>query len=265
MAGSVGLALVAIAGSALAGVMVSTVEPHVWLSPPGAEVGKTLDSDETFEMTLHLQADADATYGLAVTYEGDDVGTCQEDVAVLATNPQGKAVWTCEFDTAPNGGAEDLSGIVHLLVSSETEEVGAVDALLSVRPAEAEAEEEEEVVETAETVEASESEGSENHGHCVSYWAHAAKEAGLQGRWYGAFGSAVARDDAAVAPKGEPGEDCDFQDQLDAALAEQEAAEAAEEEARAERDEAKAQRAAEREAKKAARHGDQNDEGSTDG
>jgi len=255
MAGSVGLALVAVAGTALAGVMVSTVEPHAWLSPPGAEVGKTIDSDEPFEMTLHLQADPDATYALAVTYEGDDVGTCQEeDGAVLTTNPQGKAVWTCEFDTAANDGTEDLSGVVHLVVSAVSEEVASVDALLSVRPAEVE---EEVTLASEEIVETTEGEEGENHGHCVSYWAHAAKEAGLQGRWFGGFGSVVAQDDEAVASKdGGAAESCDFQDELDAALVEQEAAEAAKVAAGAERDEAKAARAAAREAKKAAREAD---------
>jgi hypothetical protein len=68
----------------------------------------------------------------------------------------------------------------------------------------------------------------ENHGRCVSQAVAAAKQAGLHGRYKGAFVGAIAADEALVAAKDELGEACDFADELDAALAEQEAAEASE-------------------------------------
>lgn len=60
-------------------------------------------------------------------------------------------------------------------------------------------------------------EAADNHGQCVSTWAHRAKEEGLERSAFGAFVSSVAQSD-------ETGEDCDFAAQLEAALAEQEAA-----------------------------------------
>ena len=246
-----GVALLAITGASFAGALVSSVEPDAWLSPPGAEVGKTLDSAEPFEITLHLQAESDTVYDLGVSYEGDNIGTCQEDTAALATNPQGKAVWTCELNTATNEDEEELAGIVRFVVSLDAEEVASVDALLSVRPAE-----DEEAEETQ--AESDESDGPENHGQCVARWAVAAKEAGLHGKWYGGFVSTVAQEGDAVAVKGaeDPGEACDFSDELEQALADQDEAEAAEAEARADRDEGKAAKAAEREARKAAKGND---------
>lgn len=43
--------------------------------------------------------------------------------------------------------------------------------------------------------------GGPNHGHCVSYWAHAAKEAELKGKARGHFVSSVAQDELAVSEK----------------------------------------------------------------
>lgn len=87
---------------------------------------------------------------------------------------------------------------------------------------------EESEVEAAE-VEAESEGGSDgiNHGHCVSYWSHASKDAGLEGRNRGKFVSSIAQNKDAVSTKvedgGSPDATCDFQDELDAALAEQEA------------------------------------------
>lgn len=53
----------------------------------------------------------------------------------------------------------------------------------------------------AETEGAGEEGGGLNHGHCVSYWAHAAKEAGLKGKDRGHFVSSVAQDETAVSAK----------------------------------------------------------------
>ena len=111
----------------------------------------------------------------------------------------------------------------HDAVSLAGEEVATLDALLSVRAAEEESEDEEPPAGADdETLPA---EDGANHGQCVSYWAHEAKAQGLLRHWKGGFVSLVARDPAAVLAKGEePGETCDFQDELDAALAEQEEA-----------------------------------------
>lgn len=65
-----------------------------------------------------------------------------------------------------------------------------------------------------------------NHGHCVSYWARAAKEAGLKGKAKGEFISSVAQDEAATSAKLEgdakPTGDCgSYQAALDTAVAAQ--------------------------------------------
>lgn len=64
-----------------------------------------------------------------------------------------------------------------------------------------------------------------NHGHCVSYWNHQAKDAGLKGKARGEFVSAIAKDEAAVSNKvedgGTPDSTCDFGDELATALAAQ--------------------------------------------
>ena len=66
-----------------------------------------------------------------------------------------------------------------------------------------------------------------NHGHCVSYWSHAAKDQGLEGRNKGEFVSSIAQNEEAVSAKvaedGTPDSTCDFQSALDTALTEQEA------------------------------------------
>lgn len=71
-------------------------------------------------------------------------------------------------------------------------------------------------------------EGAEtvNHGHCVSYWAHAAKAAGLKGKAKGEFISTVAQDEDATSVKLEgdatPTGDCGgYQAVLDSAVADQ--------------------------------------------
>lgn len=80
----------------------------------------------------------------------------------------------------------------------------------------------------ADTKEGGEGHAVENHGRCVSQAVAAAKEAGLEGKYKGAFVAAIAADESMVAAKDELGETCDFSEELSAALAEQEAAEAAE-------------------------------------
>lgn len=62
-----------------------------------------------------------------------------------------------------------------------------------------------------------------NHGHCVSYWAHAAKDAGLKGKAKGQFISTVAQDKDATSAKLEgdatPTGDCgSYQAALDSAV-----------------------------------------------
>lgn len=75
------------------------------------------------------------------------------------------------------------------------------------------------------SVEASGDESADNHGHCVSYWAHQAKAQGLQGNEKGAFVSSIGSNADAVAPKVENGgtlegiTTCDFQAALDTAKA----------------------------------------------
>lgn len=87
-------------------------------------------------------------------------------------------------------------------------------------------------VESAETEDAGE-QGGPNHGHCVSYWAHAAKDAGLKGKDRGHFVSSVAQDETAVSEKLEgdatPTGSCGtYQADLDAAVAAQAAESASE-------------------------------------
>lgn len=213
--------VIAVAGIALAGAF-DAPDLAITVSPKGVLTGKTIDSGEPFEMTLHLQGDAATAYDLAVAYEGD-VGTCQADTATLQTNPQGKAVWTCELDTAENTGTAPLDGTVTFKVSQGGSEVGSVVAKLSVRPAEEPLEAPEP---TPAPSEEPETDDAVNHGHCVSYWAHESKDAGLEGKRRGAFVSSVAGDSDAVAPKGNDpvAPTCDFTDELEKALAEQEAA-----------------------------------------
>lgn len=63
--------------------------------------------------------------------------------------------------------------------------------------------------------------GMVNHGHCVSFWAHSSKSAGLMGSDRGTFTSSIAQDPNAVSAKvdegGRPDATCDFQAQLDEA------------------------------------------------
>lgn len=94
---------------------------------------------------------------------------------------------------------------------------------------------EESEVEAAEEEAEAESEGGSdgiNHGHCVSYWSHASKDAGLEGRNRGKFVSSIAQNKEAVSTKveegGSPDATCDFQNELDAALAAQAADEESE-------------------------------------
>lgn len=76
-------------------------------------------------------------------------------------------------------------------------------------------------------VESEEASDGVNHGHCVSYWAHQAKEQGLEGKAKGEFVSSIAQNEEAVSAKvadgGTPDATCDFQAQLDEAKAEQSA------------------------------------------
>ncbi len=88
-------------------------------------------------------------------------------------------------------------------------------------------------VESSETESAGEEGGGPNHGHCVSYWAHAAKEAGLKGKDRGHFVSSVAQDETAVSEKLEgdatPTGPCGtYQADLDEAVAAQAAESASE-------------------------------------
>lgn len=231
--------LLAIAGAAVASVALDSSEVVLSMSPEGVLAGKTLDSGEPFEMTLHVLGAPDTEYGLAVTYEGD-AGTCQADAATLHTNPEGKAVWTCELDTADNDGTEPVDGTVTFTVSLEGSEVGVLVANLSVRPVETA--EEETPLETQPVSEPVSEASTDNHGHCVSYWAHEAKEAGLEGKHRGAFVSSIAGDPEAVAPKGNDpvSESCDFTQELADALAAQDAEEGAD--AQAARDASDAKR-----------------------
>ncbi|MEO7803990.1 MAG: hypothetical protein ABIS18_06275 [Actinomycetota bacterium] len=60
-----------------------------------------------------------------------------------------------------------------------------------------------------------------NHGHCVSYWAHQSKTAGLKGKARGGFISTIAQNKDAVSKKvadgGNPDATCDFRAALEAA------------------------------------------------
>jgi hypothetical protein len=213
--------VIAVAGIALASALDSS-DLSLTVSPKGVLTGKTLDSDEPFEMTLHLQGDSATQYDLAVTYSGD-VGSCQADSGVLHTNPRGKAVWTCELDTAENAGTSPLDGTVTFAVSKDGAEVKSLVAILFVRPAE---QPDTTPTPTPTPTEVPETEPAVNHGHCVSYWAHESKSAGLEGKLRGAFISSIAGDTDAVAPTGNDpvAPSCDYTDELRQALAEQEAA-----------------------------------------
>lgn len=217
------VAVLGIGGAALAGGEDDPPAASATLSPDEVSTGKTLASGEAFEMTLHLTADADKTYDLTILYAEDGVGTCQTDVDTLETNPEGTAAWTCAFDTAENPGPGDLTGTVTFDVTDAGAPVAQAVATLTVTPAQ----EEEEVVEEEPIEEETpepETAGDENHGHCVSFWAHESKEAGLTGSARGAFISSIARDESAVAPKDDPesSPSCDFRDELDEAVAAQE-------------------------------------------
>lgn len=212
VSGAAWIAVVAIGGAALAAAVAETT-PSVTLSPEGATTGKTLNSAEVFDMTVHVQAEPSASYHLAVTYGGDAIGSCQANEADLGTNEEGKATWTCTFTAAENAGTEDLSGTVTFTVDG----VGAVTANLSVRPAASE----EEPEETQEEAETSSQNGEDNHGQCVSGWAHKARADGLHGRFYGQFiSTVVAQSDCAGF------DETEFASELQAALDAQAAAEA---------------------------------------
>jgi len=241
VSGMAWVSVLALGGMALAGSVSGSTEPSAWLSPKGAVEGKALGSGEPFEMTVHLQAEPDSSYELAVTYDGDGIGVCQEDSATLDTNPQGKAVFECVFTTVENNGTEDLAGTVTFTVTQEDVETAVVVASLSVKPAEVEEELEEELEGELEVTEEDEETGA-NHGHCVSYWSHEAKAQGLHGKHKGAFVSSIAGNKDAVAEKGAPDDECDFQADLDAAL-----------EAQGEADEAKAAKFNAKEQRRAAK------------
>lgn len=204
-------------GSAALTGTTDTASVSSWLSPKHVESEKSLGSDEAFEMTLHVQGAPNTTYELSVSYEGDEVGVCTNPVTPLQTNPQGKSVWTCTFDTAANETDAPLNGTILYAITDHS----TLEGHISVRPAEeAEVEPTPSPSPDEEPVEAS----GVNHGHCVSYWAHASKAQGLRGSARGAFISSIARDGSAVSEKGEPGPDCQFQDRLDGALEGQAAA-----------------------------------------
>ena len=209
-------------GAALIGT-TDTPSESLWLTPEEAQTEKVLGSDEDFEMTLHVQGAPETTYELLVGYEGDAVGTCSNPVTPLLTDPEGKAAWTCTFDTAANETDGTLEGTVVYTVT----DLASLEARISVRPAE--------VLETEPTPEPTPTEEEEeeeedsaltkvNHGHCVSYWARESKAQGLRGSARGAFVSSIARDETAVSEKGAPGPDCRFQERLDEALEKQAAA-----------------------------------------
>lgn len=97
-------------------------------------------------------------------------------------------------------------------------------AKIEAAKAEAQKERSEEEGEAAEAQ--GEGSATENHGHCVSYWARAANDAGLNGRARGEFISTVAQDEDAVSAKLEgdaaPTGDCgDYQATLNSAVAAQ--------------------------------------------
>lgn len=217
------LAVLGLAGAALAGADGDEVTASATLSPDDVVEGKTLDSGEAFEMTLHLSALPETDYDLAIVYGGDPVGICQADAATITTNPEGSGVFTCEFTTVENPGTDDLSGTVTFAVTLLGAPVTENVATITVRAAEEEELEEPEGTEEVE--EAEEPDDGVNHGHCVSYWSHRAKDEGLKGRAKGAFVSSIARDKDAVSSKvedgGEPDDTCDFEEQLSEALAEQ--------------------------------------------
>lgn len=146
-----------------------------------------------------------------------------------------------------------LLGSVAIAVASESDETPPVETTETVEvpevvPLEDGASESDEGSEVK-----AEGDGEENHGHCVSWWAHESKAQGLVKRWRGAFVAAVAEDPEAQAPKAEPGDACDYQEELDAALLEQEAELAALEAARAAKVAAREAKKAERQASKPAK------------
>lgn len=191
--------------------------PTAWLSPPGAVEGKTVDLGEALEMTLHVEGAPQTAYAFTLVYGG--AAKCATEPSGLTTNPEGKATWTCDYDTSAPG-----DGTVTFEVRSEGGEVlESLTAGVTVREAEpAEAGEE-------PAGEASE-EKADNHGQCVRYWNQRSKSEGLSGRRHGAFVSMVARSDCAGAQDPE-----EFAEELAAALE-------AQEEALAEREAAKAGR-----------------------
>lgn len=211
-------AVLSLGTTALAGALNHPEDPDAWVSPKGVEEGKTLDPEEPFEMTLHLDAAPNETYSLEIVYDGD-AGECAGAPALveLGTNPEGKATWTCDFETA---AAEGDGSVTFTVKDSDGNTVDEVVALLSVR----EPEEEEEEIEETEVEPLQEDGEGANHGHCVSHWAHQANEAGLKGEFRRDFLTPIAQDPAAVAEKDSPGEDCDFETELADAVAAQEAA-----------------------------------------
>lgn len=217
--------VLALGGMALAGAEGDEVEPTASLSPAAAETGLTLESGEATELTFSLEASPEADYDLTVTYGGDGVGLCQTDAETITTDADGLGAFVCAFTTVENPGDSDLNGTVTFSVPFGEEQVLSATALLTVSPAQVEEPEEPEETEGPEV---QQNEDVVNHGHCVSYWAHESRAQGLQGSARGAFISSIAQDpeaeSAKVAADGEPDETCDYQEELDDALAQQEAA-----------------------------------------
>ena len=192
-------------GMVLRGAESDTVS--LWFSPEELVTGKTIDPTHPFEFTLHLEGEPDTEYVLT-TESSAGAASCETAPSTLTTNPEGKAVYECLLGTTWSAA----TGSITFIASEGDAEVGRITAQFVLATP---------VVEPTpladETPDADVEEKADNHGQCVSYWAHRAKDEGLEGSRKGAFVSMVAQSDCTGVDEEE------FADELEAALAAQEA------------------------------------------
>ena len=158
---------------------------------PDATSGVTIDPTQPYDLTLGLTGAPSTTYALAVAYT-DGSAQCTTPATTLTTDANGSASFDCLLGTTWSAALNSAS--VTFAVAKDGLDLGSVTALFTLQSATPVVSDS--PTPTPDPTESSSPDAStDNHGQCVSYWAHTAKAAGLLRSNYGHFVSMVARSD----------------------------------------------------------------------
>lgn len=198
------LGVVVVGAVAMAQPGVLDADLTTWVSPG---MNAMVDLDETLDITLHLEGQADDEMSVEVAASSGSVDPASGSVTL---NPQGKAAFDVVYTPSEVGDHT---------VTFSSDDFDDVVVNVKVNPAE-------EVEPPADDPEESGASAA-NHGQCVAGWAQRARAEGLERNFFGEFVSTVAGQSDAVAESkddivaGNAPSTCDFEALLAQKLEEQ--------------------------------------------